>query len=172
MGLERGEKEFAWMLLGNIGSLQSQAGALASLNDTFTTVIVVALTTYSPGATELTHNGVVPLLITPSTILYTSCTEYTPPPPPPPPPPPASTSVPTLTKTMTLSYITPTPTQTKPAGGNVIVTGTGTGTGMLTSRPVVYTGAGNRGRKTVGGVLVVGIGIGIGIGALVGGWVL
>lgn len=43
---------------------------------------------------------------------------------------------------------------------------------MLTSRPVVYTGAGNRGRKTVGGVLVVGIGIGIGIGALVGGWVL
>ena len=91
-----------------------------------------------------------PLLITPSTILYTSCTEYTPNS-----APPASTPTPTPTPTpatpMTMSYVTPTPT--KPAGGNVVVTGTG----MVPSMPVMYTGAG--GRKGVSGVLVVGVGM-------------
>jgi hypothetical protein len=96
-----------------------------------------------------------PLLITPSTILYTSCTEYTPNS-----APPASTPTPTPTPAtpMTMSYVTPTPT--KPAGGNVVVTGTG----ILPSMQVMYTGAG--GRKGVSGLFVVGVGM------LVGGLVL
>jgi len=40
--------------------LAAATGALASTwNGTYTTVIVTALTTYCPFATELTHNGIV-----------------------------------------------------------------------------------------------------------------
>ncbi len=49
------------------------AGALASLNDTLTTVIVTALTTYCPEATELTHNGVVYTITEETTLTITDC---------------------------------------------------------------------------------------------------
>ncbi len=48
-------------------------GALASMNDTLTTVIVTALTTYCPEATELTHNGIVYTITAETTLTITDC---------------------------------------------------------------------------------------------------
>lgn len=49
------------------------AGALASMNDTLTTVVVTVLTTYCPEATELTHNGVVYTITEETTLAITDC---------------------------------------------------------------------------------------------------
>ncbi len=51
----------------------STTGALASMNDTLTTVIVTALTTYCPEAMELTHNGVVYTITSETTLTITDC---------------------------------------------------------------------------------------------------
>jgi hypothetical protein len=48
-------------------------GALASMNDTLTTVVVTALTTYCPEATELTHNGIVYTITAETTLTITDC---------------------------------------------------------------------------------------------------
>jgi hypothetical protein len=65
---------------------------------------------------------------------------------------------------LTISYVTSTPTET--AGVNVVVTSTGIGMGMGTGMPVMYTGAGNRGRKTLSGMGMVVVGIWAVVGGL------
>jgi hypothetical protein len=54
--------------------LAAATGALASTwNGTYTTVIVTALTTYCPFATELTHNGIVYTVTEETTLTITDC---------------------------------------------------------------------------------------------------
>jgi hypothetical protein len=55
--------------------LAAATGALASWNGTaqYTTVIVTALTTYCPYATELTHNGITYTVTEETTLTITDC---------------------------------------------------------------------------------------------------
>jgi hypothetical protein len=55
--------------------LAAATGALASWNGTaaYTTVIVTALTTYCPYATELTHNGIIYTVTEETTLTITDC---------------------------------------------------------------------------------------------------
>jgi hypothetical protein len=55
--------------------LAAATGALASWNGTagYTTVVVTALTTYCPYATQFTHNGIVYTVTEETTLTITNC---------------------------------------------------------------------------------------------------